>query len=263
MMQVTIPDGLGPGSVFSVFQPDGQQVQIQVPEGGKPGMAMEVAVQPPLHTNPVVYAEAVSVNVQSNPVVCAQAAPVCGQPVQQQGPIGSNVQVNGQTVPQLYGAHVPQQRTGCCPTWHATVLNVCFGTFLFNMGAPFWIEISDFEELYYGPWGYYYDGEYTEFSDLDADLEVWRFGTTVAFLFSLFAVIAKYRAWKSEPHVKSQLTSSAVLTIVACLGACISWIKAASEEGDAYLCFGLQLIASFALIPSIVMDFKAKCLASM
>ena len=43
-MQVTIPEGAQPGSVFQVQQPDGGTVPVQVPENGMPGMSMMVPV---------------------------------------------------------------------------------------------------------------------------------------------------------------------------------------------------------------------------
>ena len=45
-MNVTIPEGSQPGSVFQVQQPDGQVVSVQVPPGGSGGMQMQVPLQP-------------------------------------------------------------------------------------------------------------------------------------------------------------------------------------------------------------------------
>ena len=47
MMQVTVPDGLGPGDMFMVQAPDGQQMQVQVPPGVKSGMPIQVAMPAP------------------------------------------------------------------------------------------------------------------------------------------------------------------------------------------------------------------------
>jgi hypothetical protein len=237
MMQVTIPDGLGPGSVFSVFQQDGQQVQIQVPEGGKPGMSMQVAVQPPLHTYPVVHAEAVSVNVQPNPT-----------------------------------QHTTHTTMGCCQgccTWHSSLLLVSWLLFFFNMGSPYWIILAEFGECsqYGGAWGYYLSGcgdndGYTEYPDevVDGDLETFQGGASAAFLFGLFAVIWKFLAWKGASPSKNLLITSTLFSSNACLGAFISWGKVADfeivEGQSLFLNFALQLIASFLIIPSIVMDVK-------
>jgi hypothetical protein len=140
--------------------------------------------------------------------------------------------------------------------------------FFFNMGAPFWV-FQDLDDLvsgcsvYGGAWGLYYDGcgildGYTEYTDVDSDLETWQGGASAAFLFGFIAVILKFVAWKGESPSKNLLIASTILSSIACLGAFISWGKVADlfDTDTLFLNFALQLIASFLIIPSIVMDVK-------
>lgn len=74
MMQVLIPDGVKGGSVILVAQPDGQQIQVQVPLEAKAGMTMHFPIQPPPSQSiaqggivPVPQSIGMQVEQQTNP----------------------------------------------------------------------------------------------------------------------------------------------------------------------------------------------------
>lgn len=51
MLDVVVPNGAGPGSMFMVADPNtGQQFQVSVPEGATPGATFKVAVPKPVAT---------------------------------------------------------------------------------------------------------------------------------------------------------------------------------------------------------------------
>lgn len=156
---------------------------------------------------------------------------------------------------------------GCC-TWHYAILIVGFVLFFIDMWLPFWVkqEVGGECVIYLGAFGQYADGcgagdGWTEYSDeqVNSDIETVQGGATMAFLFGLGAVIAKGCAWKADPPAKNALIASAILTSFAILGAVISWGKFADEAASEtlFLCFALQLIASFMVVASVVMDVKA------
>jgi hypothetical protein len=153
-------------------------------------------------------------------------------------------------------------------TWHSSLLKLSYLLFIVNMGAPFWLSSSLGDcSIYAGPWGNYFSGcsalgledGYTEYEeDPDSDLTTWQGGTSVAFLFGFFAVIFKVFAWRGDSPSKNLLIASVILSTIACLGAFISWGKVAdfydTNGTDLFINFGLQIVASFLIIPSIVKD---------
>jgi len=185
-------------------------------------------------------------------------------------PVDDTVQKND-SQPPPYSTERAIAKMGCC-TWHYAILIVGFVLFFIDMWLPFWAKNeSPFDPgcvVYAGAFGFYYDGcgalgldGWTEYPDelVDSDIETIQGGATVAFLFGLGAVIAKGCAWKADPPAKNALIASAILTSIAILGAVISWGKAADlfASETLFLCFALQLIASFMVVASVVMDVKA------
>ena len=70
------------------------------------------------------------------------------------------------------------------------------------------------------------DGEYNEFEDPDDDLKTLQAGVSLAFIFGLFAVVAKTGAYSGSDGAKKNMLGAALLcSAVAVLGAAMSFFQ--------------------------------------
>ena len=135
-MKVTVPNGVGPGMIFMVQTPGGQQVQCQVPLGSGPGALltiqvpvavpqqpmMAVAPSPPVvQQGAYMVAQSPPLGVAPQPMVMQQSAPVAQQAaappvVEKPGMAPANLKT-GKSGEKIFGillSPVGEKCEGCC-----------------------------------------------------------------------------------------------------------------------------------------------------
>lgn len=116
-MQVQVPDGLGPGEHFIVGTPDGQTVQLTVPEGVGGGQAVTFFYTP----------------------LPAQPATVIGQPIG----VGYGDGFAGHMPPVEVDMQVEQDRVAGQIGWMMYLMGWCVCCFCpFGCGPIFWLAIA-------------------------------------------------------------------------------------------------------------------------
>ena len=76
-MQVQVPQGMGPGMALQVATPDGQTVQLVIPDGVGPGMMFQAQYQPQQMAQPMMAQPMMGQPMMGQPMM---GQPMMGQP---------------------------------------------------------------------------------------------------------------------------------------------------------------------------------------